>query len=96
MERRGYARDSPVKIERVVSEDFFWYFDYELDDGELTLQVTWTSARGWSVSVWDFQLVDRRQRGPDRPDSHGARRSLGLDAAGSVPEVEPNVDGSDS
>jgi hypothetical protein len=39
----------------VVDEDFLWYFDYRLNEGDLTLEIAWTAEGGWHVGVWDFQ-----------------------------------------
>lgn len=52
---RSYGDLAPFNVER-VHEEFVWYIEYELAEGDLTLEVTWDPDRGWAVSVWDFQL----------------------------------------
>ena len=53
---RGYHDIELVGIDRVLDEDYLWYFDYHLEEGDLTLEISWSTAQGWNVTVWDFQL----------------------------------------
>lgn len=55
MALRGYGDVEPAQVDR-VGEEYIWYFDYHLAEGDLTLEVAWTEDAGWIVSVWDFHL----------------------------------------
>jgi hypothetical protein len=57
MARKGYPKAVPVRVDRVEARHQ-WYFDYDLPEGRLELEVLWTEADGWTVSVWDFRLWD--------------------------------------
>lgn len=54
MEQRGYDVD-PMTSER-VDDDFCWYFYYELPEGLLELEVSWSQDDGWQSTVTDFKL----------------------------------------
>lgn len=51
---RGYHGLAPTAVSRVRGEHL-WYFEYDLDEGALTLEISWTDADGWHATVWDFQ-----------------------------------------
>lgn len=55
MAHKGYPDLEPTGAERVEGAHL-WYLDYELPEGHLVLEVSWTEGEGWSVFVWDFQL----------------------------------------
>ncbi len=52
MERRGY-KDEPFSVERVEGEHC-WYYIYDLPEGEVELEVSWTREDGWSVVTSGF------------------------------------------
>ena len=60
MDLRGYTEVEPTLVERTTDEEYFWYFDYRLPEGDLVLEVSWTAETGWSVTVWDFQTRTQR------------------------------------
>lgn len=57
MEHKGYPSQMPTQC--VQRDRFTWLFLYELDEGDLELQVQWLEdGRTWNVTVQDFALVD--------------------------------------
>lgn len=57
MEDKGLGDQEPVEVEK-VDGDTCWYFIYELDEGDLELEVSWTFESGWECFVTAFHLVD--------------------------------------
>lgn len=54
MRRKGYPDVEPREVERIEGIHC-WYFIYELPDGELELEVTWSEAEDWQVRVSVFR-----------------------------------------
>ncbi len=52
MQRRGYQLD-PVSVERVDGQHC-WYYLYELPEGELEIEVSWSREDGWDVVTSGF------------------------------------------
>lgn len=54
MQQRGYTQD-PIEIEKVDGQTC-WYYVYDVPEGELEIEVYWSSDYGWDVSVSSFNL----------------------------------------
>jgi len=54
IQERGYAGFEPVDVTKVEGEHC-WYFYYELPDGDLELEVSWSSEYGWLIAPVGFR-----------------------------------------
>lgn len=58
MERKGYAGCDPTSVTKLDGVPC-WYFTYELDEGQLELEVSWNeAAREWGTLVTTFSVAD--------------------------------------
>lgn len=59
MERKGYKNAKPVDIEALDDGTPCWYFLYELEEGDLELEVFWDKDKQeWETTVTTFTLVE--------------------------------------
>jgi hypothetical protein len=58
MTRKGYPDAEPIQIEREPGS-YCWYYTYELEEGDLDLEVQWLANESrWVATVTDFRLFD--------------------------------------
>lgn len=59
MERKGYKDVFPAEVEPLEGDPDCQYFYYELDDGDLELEVSWNPKSGtWDTLVTAFKLLN--------------------------------------
>lgn len=57
MHRKGYEGVEPVRVTKLENDDC-WYFEYELPEGLLELEVAWDeSEMEWDTTVTAFVLT---------------------------------------
>lgn len=56
MDHKGLGRMAPYDFDKLDDQPC-WYFYYDLDEGDLELEVFWDELDGWEVTVTTFTLA---------------------------------------